>query len=102
MNLGVAISLRNGGLVAPALRDAADCSVTEVMANLRDLVARARTRRLRRTELADSTVTLTNLGEQDVDTVFGVIYPPRLLLSGSAESLVALTRSTACSACVRW
>jgi pyruvate dehydrogenase E2 component (dihydrolipoamide acetyltransferase) len=47
VHLGVAISLRGGGLVAPAIHDSADRSVDELMAMLRDLVARARAGRLR-------------------------------------------------------
>jgi pyruvate dehydrogenase E2 component (dihydrolipoamide acetyltransferase) len=82
VHLGVAISLRAGGLVAPALHDAADLSVTELMSALRDLVARARRGRLRRAELADPTITVTNLGDQGVESVFGVIYPPQVALVG--------------------
>ncbi len=82
VHLGVGISLRGGGLVAPALHDAADLSVDELMAALRDLVARARAGRLRRTELADPTITVTNLGDQGVESVFGVIYPPQVALVG--------------------
>ena len=47
VHLGVAISLRGGGLVAPALHDADRLSLGEVMAGMRDLVTRARAGRLR-------------------------------------------------------
>lgn len=82
VHLGVGISLRGGGLVAPALRDAADLTVSDLMARLRDLVTRARAGRLRRTELADPTITVTNMGDQGVESVFGVIYPPQVALVG--------------------
>ncbi|MER6973490.1 dihydrolipoamide acetyltransferase family protein [Nocardioides sp. NPDC000445] len=82
VHLGIAISLRSGGLIAPALHDAADLSIEELMAGMRDLVARARTGRLRGSELSDSTITVTNLGEQGVETVYGVIYPPQVALVG--------------------
>jgi pyruvate dehydrogenase E2 component (dihydrolipoamide acetyltransferase) len=52
------------------------------MAGLRDLVARARSGRLRSSEMADPTITVTNLGEQGVDLVHGVIYPPQVALVG--------------------
>ncbi len=41
IHVGVAISLRQGGLVAPALHDADRQTLDELMRNLRDLVARA-------------------------------------------------------------
>lgn len=87
VHLGVAISLRGGGLVAPAIHDADRLGVVELMAALRDLVGRARARRLRRAELADPTLTVTNLGEQGVEVVHGVIYPPQVALVGVGRVL---------------
>jgi pyruvate dehydrogenase E2 component (dihydrolipoamide acetyltransferase) len=82
VDLGIAISLRGGGLIAPALRDAANLSLADLMAQMRDLVTRARTGRLRSSELIDPTLTVTNLGEQGVELVHGVIYPPQVALVG--------------------
>ena len=82
IHLGVAVSLRQGGLIAPALHDADRLSVGELMCALRDLVERARTGALRGSELSDPTITVTNLGERGVETVFGVIYPPQVALVG--------------------
>jgi pyruvate dehydrogenase E2 component (dihydrolipoamide acetyltransferase) len=48
------------------------------MSRMRDLVIRARTGRLRSSELTDATITVTNLGDQGVESVFGVIYPPQV------------------------
>lgn len=85
VHLGVAISLRGGGLVAPAILDAAALPVRELMTRLRDLVSRARAGRLRRTELTDATLTVTNLGDQGVESVHGVIYPPQVALVGAGR-----------------
>ncbi len=82
INVGTAISLRQGGLVAPALHDTNKQSLGDLMKNLRDLVSRTRAGTLRSSELSDSTITVTNLGEQSVETVFGVIYPPQVALVG--------------------
>jgi pyruvate dehydrogenase E2 component (dihydrolipoamide acetyltransferase) len=82
VHLGVAVALRQGGLVAPALHDADTRTLDDLMRDLRDLVARTRAGRLRSSELSDATVTVTNLGEQGVQTVFGVIYPPQVALVG--------------------
>ncbi len=79
---GVAISLRQGGLIAPAIHDANRLSLGELMHALRDLVTRARAGRLRGSEMSDPTITVTNLGDQGVESVFGVIYPPQVALVG--------------------
>jgi pyruvate dehydrogenase E2 component (dihydrolipoamide acetyltransferase) len=60
IHVGVAISLRQGGLVAPAIHDVDQ----------------------RSSEMSDPTVTVTNLGEQGVEAVYGVIYPPQVALVG--------------------
>ena len=82
INIGVAISLRQGGLVAPALRNADRQSLDELMKSFRDLVKRARAGSLRSSELSDSTITVTSLGELGVETVYGIIYPPQVALVG--------------------
>lgn len=82
IHVGVAIALRLGGLVAPALHDTDRLSLAELMHNFRDLVQRARAGTLRSSELSDPTITVTSLGEQGVETVFGVIYPPQVAIVG--------------------
>jgi pyruvate dehydrogenase E2 component (dihydrolipoamide acetyltransferase) len=82
IHVGWAIALRGGGLIAPAIHDADQQSLGELMTALRDLVQRARTGRLRSSELADPTITVTSLGERGAETVIGVIYPPQVALVG--------------------
>ncbi|EHB55758.1 Dihydrolipoyllysine-residue acetyltransferase [Mycolicibacterium rhodesiae JS60] len=82
VHVGVAISLRGGGLVAPAIHDVAEKKLDELMADLTDLVARARAGSLRSSEMSDPTITVTNLGDKGVDAVFGVIYPPQVAIVG--------------------
>ncbi len=79
---GWAIALRGGGLVAPAVHDADRLRLPELMTVLRDLVERARSGRLRSSELTDPTVTVTSLGERGAEGVLGVIYPPQVALIG--------------------
>jgi pyruvate dehydrogenase E2 component (dihydrolipoamide acetyltransferase) len=69
-------------MVAPAIHDADTLTVADLMARLRDLVTRARTGRLRGSEMTDPTITVTNLGDRGVEAVFGVIYPPQVALAG--------------------
>jgi pyruvate dehydrogenase E2 component (dihydrolipoamide acetyltransferase) len=85
VHVGVGISLRGGGLVAPAIHDVPDKKLDELMDDLTDLVARARSFSLRSSEMSDPTITVTNLGDQGVDAVFGIIYPPQVALVGFGQ-----------------
>lgn len=82
VHAGVAISLRGGGLVAPAILDAQRKPLEQLMRELADLVRRARAGSLRSSEISDATITITNLGDQAIESVFGVIYPPQVALVG--------------------
>lgn len=82
VHVGWAISLRGGGLMAPAIHDADKLSIDQSMAALRDLVMRVRTARIRGSEMTDPTVTVTSLGERGAESVYGVIYPPQLAIVG--------------------
>lgn len=87
IHVGAAISLRGGGLVAPALRDADRMSLSELMNAFRDLVTRARAGTLRSSEMSDPTITVTSLGDRGTETVTGVIYPPQLAIVGFGRVL---------------
>ena len=83
IHLGVAIAQRSGGLIAPALLDAHESTLTQLTENLRDLVNRVRAGRLKNRELSDGTITLTSLGDGGVDAVFPIIYPPQVAIVGA-------------------
>lgn len=80
VNLGVAVSLRDGGLVAPAISDAANLRLEDMMERLKDVVARARSGKLRSSEIGDATITVTNLGDRGVETAFPIIIPPQVAI----------------------
>ena len=82
IHVGVAISLRQGGLVAPAIHDTDQKSRNQLMREFGDLVSRARSGGLRSSELSDPTITITSLGERGVESVFGIIYPPQTAIVG--------------------
>ncbi|WP_342071481.1 dihydrolipoamide acetyltransferase family protein [Yoonia algicola] len=82
VHLGMAINLRSGGLVAPALHDATTGDLETLMARLKDLVARVRQGRFRARELSDPTITLTSLGDRGVAGITGVIFPPQVAIVG--------------------
>jgi pyruvate dehydrogenase E2 component (dihydrolipoamide acetyltransferase) len=58
VHAGVAIALRQGGLIAPALQDAETKPLAQLMRELGDLVQRARSGSLRSSELSDPTIPL--------------------------------------------
>lgn len=86
VHMGLATSLRGGGLIAPAIRDSDSKSVNELMGAIADLVPRARVGRLRSSEMTDGTVTLSNLGEGSADSVFPLIYPPQVAIVGCGSA----------------
>ena len=82
VHVGVAIAIRGGGLAAPALHDADQLTRDALMTRLRDLVQRTRAGRIRSSEIADSTITVSSLGERGVEALYGVIYPPQVAIVG--------------------
>lgn len=82
INIGFVVSLRDGGIIVPALHQANVKTVDEIMAALNDIIPRARALKLRSSELSDSTITITNIGQDGVETVYGVIYPPQVAIIG--------------------
>ncbi|HSN25021.1 MAG TPA: 2-oxo acid dehydrogenase subunit E2, partial [Kofleriaceae bacterium] len=82
VHLGTAIALRTGGLLAPAILDADDKPLDELMRELQDLVARARAGRLRSSELTSATITVTSLGDRGCEAVWPVINPPQVAIVG--------------------
>ena len=82
IHVGWAISLRGGGLIAPAIRDIDRKSLAELMAAMRDLVERARRGNLRSSELTSPTVTVTSVGDRGAESVTGIIYPPQVAIIG--------------------
>ena len=82
VHVGVAIAIRGGGLAAPALRDADQLSLDELMHRMRDLVQRMRAGRIRSSEISDPTITVSSLGERGVDALYGIIYPPQVAIVG--------------------
>ena len=88
VHVGLAISLRGGGLVAPAIRDTDRRSLEDLAKAVTDLVLRAREGRLRSSEMTEATLTVTSLGDRGVETVFGVIYPPQVAIVGFGRMTV--------------
>jgi len=82
INPGIAIALRKGGLITPALLNTQEMSLDQTMQALDDLITRTRANKLRSSEMTQQTITITNLGDLGVERVYGVIYPPQVAIIG--------------------
>jgi pyruvate dehydrogenase E2 component (dihydrolipoamide acetyltransferase) len=87
IHVGMAIAIRGGGLAAPAIHDADRLTCDELMAAMRDLVQRMRSGRIRSSEIADATITVSSLGERGVEALFGIIYPPQVAIVGFGKAV---------------
>jgi pyruvate dehydrogenase E2 component (dihydrolipoamide acetyltransferase) len=85
VHIGVAVALRRRGLIAPAIHDVADKNLDTPMAELKDLVQRARAGGLRSSELTDPTITLSSLGDNGVERVYPIITPPQVAVVGAGS-----------------
>ena len=97
VHVASAISLKRGGLIAPAIHDTDKLTLDQLMVAFSGLIQRTRTGGLRGSELTDATITVSNLGERGVDSLLGIIYPPQLALVGFGrirEQPVAVDGST--------
>jgi pyruvate dehydrogenase E2 component (dihydrolipoamide acetyltransferase) len=85
VNMGVAVAMRGGGLVAPAILDVETLGLDQLMERLRDVIGRVRGGRLRSSELSQGTVTFSNLGEDTADSILPLIYPPQVAIIGCGQ-----------------
>jgi pyruvate dehydrogenase E2 component (dihydrolipoamide acetyltransferase) len=88
VHVGTAIAIRGGGLAAPAIHDTDQLPLDQLMAQMRDLIARTRAGRIRSSEIADSTITVSSLGERGVEALYGIIYPPQVAIVGVGKVVV--------------
>lgn len=75
VDISVAVAVPEG-LVTPVVRDADKKSVLEIAAEVRDLAARAKGKKLRPEEMANGTFSISNLGMYGIDDFAAVINPP--------------------------
>ncbi|HEY6959909.1 MAG TPA: dihydrolipoamide acetyltransferase family protein, partial [Candidatus Limnocylindria bacterium] len=91
INLGYAVALGEDGLIVPVIRDADGKSIAGLMRSIRDIVDRAKARRLTLDDLSGGTFTLNNTGPLGT-IVSSPIVPPGQAAIMSSESIVkALT-----------
>ncbi len=92
INVAIAVAMDDGGLITPVLRDAANKDVYQLSREWKDLVARARTKKLQPEEYNSGTITISNLGMFGVDR-FDAIVPPgmgAILAVGASKPTVVV------------
>jgi len=85
-HIGIAVALEDG-LITPVLRDCQAKPLAQIAVEARDLVERARNRKLRAQELSGATFSISNLGMFDVTEFSAIINPPEgaILAVGSVR-----------------
>jgi pyruvate dehydrogenase E2 component (dihydrolipoamide acetyltransferase) len=92
VNIGVAMAVEDG-VVATVIHKANKLGLGEIAVQRRDLTERARAGRLRPSDIAGATFTISNLGMYHVDAFSAIISPPQaaILAVGSiADRVVPL------------
>jgi pyruvate dehydrogenase E2 component (dihydrolipoamide acetyltransferase) len=74
-DIGIAVALE-GGLVTPVIRNAERKSLTAISAEMRDLAARARDKKLKPNEYQGGASAISNLGMYGVREFSAIINPP--------------------------
>jgi 2-oxoglutarate dehydrogenase E2 component (dihydrolipoamide succinyltransferase) len=80
VNLGIAVSLGEEGLIVPVIRSAQRLDVAELAAAIKDLAARARSHALSPDEVRDGTFTITNPGQFGTLMATPVISQPQVAI----------------------
>ncbi len=79
INLAVAVAV-DEGLVTPVIRDARQRTLTDISLTVKDLAARARTKKLKPEEYQGGTFTVSNLGSYGIDQFDAIINPPQSVI----------------------
>ena len=85
-DIGVAVAMP-GGLITPIIRNAESKSLSTISNEMKDLAARARTRKLKPQEYQGGTSSVSNLGMFGISHFTAVINPPQstILAVGASE-----------------
>jgi pyruvate dehydrogenase E2 component (dihydrolipoamide acetyltransferase) len=75
IHLGLAVSLEDG-LITPVIRNGESKSLQEIAREAKELIARARSRKLKPEEYTGATFTVSNLGMMGIEEFSAIINPP--------------------------
>jgi pyruvate dehydrogenase E2 component (dihydrolipoamide acetyltransferase) len=84
LSFGVAVE---DGLVTPVIRDAHMKGLREISLEAKELILKARDKKLKPSEMNGSTFTVTNLGMYGVRTFFGIINSPNAAILSVGTTL---------------
>ncbi len=76
LNIGIAVDA-NGKLIVPVVKQVQNKSITELAAELKSLVVRAREDKLEPQDVQDATITISNVGPLGLYSGFSIIVPPQ-------------------------
>jgi pyruvate/2-oxoglutarate dehydrogenase complex dihydrolipoamide acyltransferase (E2) component len=80
VNLGIAVSLGDDGLIVPVIHNAHELSVEGLAARIKDLARRARSRQLTPDEVRGGTFTITNPGQYGSIMATPIINQPQVAI----------------------
>jgi pyruvate dehydrogenase E2 component (dihydrolipoamide acetyltransferase) len=92
VNVGLAVSLGDEGLIVPVIRDVARKGLAQIAADRHELVERARSGKLGSADITGGTFTVTNLGNYGIEAFNPIIPPPQVAILGVgaiADTVVA-------------
>ncbi|HWQ91755.1 MAG TPA: dihydrolipoamide acetyltransferase family protein, partial [Clostridia bacterium] len=79
VHLSIAVAV-DEGLVTPVVREAQTKSLREISESVKDLAARARTKKLKPEEYQGGTITISNLGNYGIERFSAIINPPQAVI----------------------
>ena len=86
VSVGIAVAI-DDGLIVPVIRDAGRKTLSEIARESRDLITRARARKLTPDELSGGTFTVSNLGMYGIRQFTAVINPPQAAILAVGEAV---------------
>ena len=81
VNLAVAVAI-DDGLITPVIKKANTLSLREISAQMKELAAKARGKKLKPEEYQGGTITLSSLGGFGIDDFLPIINPPQSFILG--------------------
>ena len=94
-NIGMAVAI-NEGLIVPVIRNADQCSIFEVSAQVKSLSERARKNQLNPADVKGGTFTVSNLGPYGIEQFTSIIFPGQaaILAVGSIDDELTMDKET--------
>ena len=81
VNLAVAVAIEDG-LITPVIKKANTLTLREISAQMKELAAKARGKKLKPEEYQGGTITLSSLGGYGIDSFLPIINPPQSFILG--------------------